>query len=292
MKTKKIVGAVLVLLQMAVPSHAQKVLNVYSGGKIFRSVNAVDIDSIVIRDKVKAENVETFDVNGVTFNMVKVEGGTFLMGDTLELFDFGFGGDERPVHEVTLSDYYIGETEVTQALWQAVMGSNPSEFKGNDLLPVECVSWDDCQEFIAKLNTLTGRQFRLPTEAQWEYAARGGNRSEGYIFSGRDNLDDVGWYCDNADLFVDDRGLRQVATKAPNELGLYDMSGNVYEWCQDWLGEYGKYAQTNPTGPSWGTYRVVRGGDWRSLTEFCLVSYRLGSIPQHGVDVLGLRLAL
>ena len=290
MKTKKFVLAVFVLLQMAVPSHAQKVLNVYSGGKIFRSVNAVDIDSIVIRDKVKAENVETFDVNGVTFNMVKVEGGTFLMGDTsLTMFY------EEPIHEVTLSDYYIGETEVTQALWQAVMGSNPSEFKGNDLLPVECVSWDDCQEFIAKLNTLTGRQFRLPTEAQWEYAARGGNRSEGYIFSGRDNLDDVGWYCDNADLFVDDRGLRQVATKAPNELGLYDMSGNVYEWCQDWLYEDGEYARTDPTDP-WGpgTWRVIRGGCWGSDSIHCRVSVRRGYPPQYEYvgSGIGFRLAL
>lgn len=286
METKKIVGAALVLLQMAVPSHAQKVLNVYQGGVIVNSMNTADIDSIVIRDGAQPDNVETFDVNGVTFNMVKVEGGTFLMGATYEQGS-DYYNNERPVHEVTLSDYYIGETEVTQALWKAVMGSNPSNFKGNDLLPVENVSWDKCQEFIEKLNTLTGRQFRLPTEAQWEYAARGGNRAEDHKYSGSDNLDEVGWYTKNSD-----GRTHKVATKAPNELGLYDMSGNVYEWCQDWYGQYGGYAQKNPTGPSSGSYRVNRGGSWNDGAGNCRVSYRYFDTPSISDCNQGLRLAL
>ena len=177
--------------------------------------------------------------------------------------------DEKPVHQVTLSDYYIGETEVTQELWQAVMGSNPSSFTGSGLLPVEYVSWDDCQTFITKLNVLTGMQFRLPTEAEWEFAARGGNSSQGYKYSGSNNIDDVAWYGSNSNY-----NTHEVGTKAPNELGLYDMSGNVWEWCQDWYGSYSSSAQTNPTGPTSGSYRVFRGGGWGSIARACRVSYR------------------
>ena len=152
--------------------------------------------------------------------------------------------DERPVHSVTLSSYSIGETEVTQALWTAVMGSNPSNFKGNNL-PVEKVSWNDCQTFIRKLNDLTGENFRLPTEAEWEFAARGGNRSRGYKYSGSDNLGDVAWYTDNSG----DK-THAVKSKSPNELGIYDMSGNVWERCSDIFGDYHDSPQTNPKGHS------------------------------------------
>ena len=188
-------------------------------------------------------------VNGVAFNMVKVSGGTFQMGATSEQGSY-VDSDEQPVHQVTLSDYYIGETEVTQELWQAVMGSNPSKFTGSGLLPVEKVSWDDCQTFITKLNV-----FRLPTEAEWEFAARGGNSSQGYKYSGSNNIDDVAWYTNNSNSKT-----HEVGTKAPNELGIYDMSGNVWEWCQDWDGSYSSSAQTNPTGPTSGAERVYRGG--------------------------------
>ena len=169
--------------------------------------------------------------DGISIDMVRVEAGTFTMGATAEMKDPW--DDEKPTHRVTLiNDYYIGKYEVTQALWKAVMGNNPSEFKG-DNLPVEQVSWKDCQKFLSKLNRITGKMFRLPTEAEWEYAARGGNKSRGYQYSGSNNLLDVAWYDDNSG-----RKTHAVGTKQPNELGIYDMSGNVCEWCQDWYGKY------------------------------------------------------
>ena len=229
--------------------------------------------------------VSIITVNGVAFNMVKVSGGTFQMGAKLS----GDGNDdEQPVHQVTLSDYYIGETEVTQELWQAVMGSNPSYFTGSGLLPVEEVSWNDCQTFITKLNALTGMQFRLPTEAEWEFAARGGNSSQGYKYSGSNDIDDVAWYTNNSNSKT-----HEVGTKAPNELGLYDMSGNVREWCQDWYSIYSSSAQTNPTGPTTSDYyRVIRGGCWDSYARFCRVSGRSYNTPGFRYEDRGLRLAL
>ena len=231
--------------------------------------------------------VEAFTVKGISFDMVYVEGGTFTMGATSEQ-----GSDaesnEKPVHQVTLSDYYIGKTEVTQELWKAVMGKNPSYFKGDLSRPVETVSWKDCQKFITKLNKLTGKRFRLPTEAEWEYAARGGNRSRGYKYAGSDNLGSVAWY-DSKSGFT----THPVGTKSPNELGLYDMSGNVWEWCQDWKGGYSSVSQTNPTGPSSGSNRVLRGGCWDSSPGDCRVSDRLVSAePSYTFYDLGLRLAL
>ena len=243
---------------------------------------------------------QTFTVNGVNFKMVSVEGGTFQMGST------DGESDEQPVHQVKLSSFHIGQTEVTQELWEAVMGSNPSYFKG-DKLPVESVSWYDCQTFIKRLNNLTGQRFRLPTEAEWEYAARGGNRSKGYLYSGSDNLNDVAWYWQNSgvvwlsgtdeDLFyveIDDNNCRphEVATKAPNELGIYDMSGNVWEWCQDWYDKYRSGAQTNPTGPSSGSYRVIRGGSWSSGAAGCRCASRDSYTPTPAGNNLGFRLAL
>ena len=225
-------------------------------------------------------------VNGVAFNMVKVSGGTFQMGATSEQGSDA-DSDEKPVHQVTLSDYYIGETEVTQELWQAVMGSNPSHFTGSGQLPVEYVTWYDCQTFIRKLNALTGMQFRLPTEAEWEFAARGGNSSQGYKYSGSNNIDDVAWYTYNSNSKT-----HEVGTKAPNELGLYDMTGNVMECCQDWEGCYDTSAQTNPTGPTSGCRRVCRDGSWNDYAFNCRVSNR-GYIPSGDrLSRLGLRLAL
>ena len=228
---------------------------------------------------------ETITVNGVSFTMIKVEGGTFNMGATSEQGSDA-DSDEYPVHSVTLSDYYIGETEVTQELWKAVMGSNPSYFKGSQK-PVEQVSWNDCKEFITKLNKLTGKNFRLPTEAEWEYAARGGNKSKGYKYSGSNTIGNVAWYTDNSSSKTHD-----VKTKTPNELGIYDMSGNVYEWCEDWYGNYSSGSQTNPTGPSTGSYRVLRGGCWRNRAKYCRVSSRSLYYPDFRSSRNGFRLVL
>ena len=230
-------------------------------------------------------SILTFTVNGVSFDMVRVEGGTFTMGATAEQENEA-DDDEKPAHEVTLGSYYIGKTEVTQALWEAVMGNNPSRFKGSNR-PVECVSWDDCQSFIAKLNEKTGKKFRLPTEAEWEYAARGGNKSQGYQYAGSNNFDEVAWYGGNSGNQTHD-----VGTKRPNELGIYDMSGNVWEWCSDWYGDYNSASQTNPTGPSSGTYRVLRGGSWNYNVRLCRVSYRSYLNPANRINYCGLRLGL
>jgi formylglycine-generating enzyme required for sulfatase activity len=225
---------------------------------------------------------ETFTVNGVSFTMVAVEGGTFTMGATAEQGNSA-QDNEKPAHEVIISSFCIGETEVTQELWQAVMGSNPSSFTGDPQRPVEMVSWINCKTFINRLNQLTGKTFRLPTEAEWEFAARGGNQSQGYIYSGSNTIGDVAWYYQNSSYTT-----HPVATKAPNELGLYDMSGNVTEWCQDWYGSYSSDAQTNPVGPSTGYSRVHRGGIYASA---CRVSYRSYFSPTNTSDFCGLRLA-
>ena len=227
----------------------------------------------------------TVTVNGVSFNMMKVEAGTFNMGATSEQQDAD--SDEKPVHKVTLSrNYYIGKTEVTQALWKAVMGSNPSNFEG-DNKPVENVSWDDCQRFISRLNAATDMNFRLPTEAEWEFAARGGNKSKHYEYSGSNDLDDVAWYDGNSHSTTHD-----VATKQPNELGLYDMSGNVWEWCSDWYGDYSSNAQTDPAGPFSGSRRVYRGGSWYYGARYCRSSGRHDITAGDRGNRLGLRLGL
>ena len=226
-----------------------------------------------------------FSIGNVRFEMVRVEGGTFTMGATAEQGSDAYS-DEKPTHQVTLSSYSIGKTEVTQALWQAVMGSNPSYFKGSNL-PVEEVSWEDCQTFIRKLNALTGKTFRLPTEAEWEYAARGGNKSRGYKYSGSNTLSNVAWYDDNsADK------THPVATKASNELGIYDMTGNVWEWCSDWYGSYSSSSQYNPTGSNTGSFRVRRGGSWSYNAGRCRISFRIYNTPTNSFNYLGLRLAL
>ena len=193
---------------------------------------------------------------------------------------------ESPVHRVTLSSYRIGKYEVTQDLWEAVMGNNPSSFKGSRR-PVEKVSWDDCQTFISKLNSLTGQNFKLPTEAQWEFAARGGNSSSGYKYSGSNSVGNVAWYEGNSGGETHD-----VGTKSPNELGLYDMSGNVWEWCSDRYGDYGSGSVYNPSGPSGGSFRVNRGGSRILNARYCRVSDRNYFAPGYRVNYLGFRLCL
>ena len=222
----------------------------------------------IAEDNIEESKDITITANGVSFVMKRVAGGTFQMGATSEQGSDAYD-DEKPVHSMTVSTFYMGETEVTQALWKAVMGSNPSHWKG-DNLPVENVSWNDCQEFIRKLNSQTGRSFRLPTEAEWEYAARGGNKSNGYKYAGNNVIDDVAWYTQT----TNDRRTKQVKTKRPNELGLYDMSGNVWEWCGDWYGDHDSGSQTNPKGPLSGSYCVLRGGSWGSDARRCRVSCR------------------
>ncbi len=229
----------------------------------------------------------TITVNGVIFNMKRVKHGDFVMGAAdNQLVDAW--PNERPRHKVTITrDYYIGETEVTQELWQAVMGNNPSNFTGDLQRPVERVSWDNCQEFIEKLNQLTGKQFALPTEAQWEFAARGGNKNLGYKYAGSDSLDEVAWYESNSGNEV-----HTVKAKKPNELGLYDMSGNVLEWCVDWCEIYDSDSQTDPIGPATGTGRVSRGGGWNYNAKQCRSSRRILASPGFHSDYLGFRLVL
>lgn len=218
-------------------------------------------------------------IKGVEYPMVNVRGGEFMMGNGGVIFS-------NRSHKVCLKGFMIGCFQVTQDLWEAVMGRNPSHFKG-ERKPVENVSWNDCQTFLRKLNELTRQGFRLPTEAEWEFAARGGNRSLDYKYSGSDSIDDVAWYIGNSGDTTHD-----VGTKSPNELGLYDMSGNVYEWCSDWHGSYGNRMQTNPKGPDSGFSRVCRGGSWAHYATYCRVSDRGSDDPSRHDIVLGLRLCL
>lgn len=228
---------------------------------------------------------ESIIVNGVSFLMKGVQGGVFTMGATSEQgSDVNY--DEMPKHRVAVSSFHIGQTEVTQRLWQAIMGNNPSSHKG-DNYPVEQVSWNDCQEFIKRLNFLTGKNFRLPTEAEWEYAARGGNKSKRYKYAGSNNIDDVAWYKGNSNQTTHTSG-----TKSPNELGLYDMTGNVYEWCQDKYGRYSSKTQTNPTGDKSSYYHVFRGGNWNSETNESRISIRDHNSPLTCASGIGFRLVL
>ena len=223
-----------------------------------------------------------FEVNGVVFRMGKVESGSFSMGSNID------AENASPINQVSLSDFYIGETEVTQALWYEVMGEDISaEISLN--LPVASVSWDDCQKFILNLNKLTGQTFSLPTEAQWEFAARGGILSKNYLYAGCsiDDIDDFVWLWDNSS-----GRAHIVATKYPNELGLYDMNGNVSEWCSDWYDVYSEYGSTDPKGPVSATYKVVRGGSWLDEMQDCTVSNRMWALPCNSSAGIGLRLVL
>lgn len=219
-------------------------------------------------------------VNEFSIDMILVEGGTFMMGST------SGGSDEQPVHSVALPSYYIGKYPVTQALWKAVMnGNNPSHSKGNRL-PVKSVSYIDCQKFIKKLNKLTGQEYRLPTEAEWEFAARGGNKSRGYTYSGSNSLLDVGWYAGNSS----DK-THPVGELPPNELGIHDMSGNVWEWCSDWYSSYSNNTSKTSTGSATGTNRVHRGGSWYDFPSYCRIAYRGNHSPDYSYNNLGFRLA-
>ena len=227
-------------------------------------------------------------VNGLSFNMKYVAGGTFIMGgQNYNLYSPSYDPNaqewEMPLHYVEMSSFYIAETEVTQALWKSVMGDCPSHFVGDDL-PVDSVNWYDCHRFIDSLNFMTGHYFFLPTEAQWEYAARGGNLSHDYKYSGSNTISQVAWYAPNS------ISTHPVATKHPNELGLYDMSGNVMEWCRDYFGEYSDEPQKNPTGPETGTRRVIRGGSWGNASDVSRVSCRNSCREEVANDNLGLRL--
>lgn len=241
--------------------------------------------------------------NGFTFDMIRVEGGVFWMGDDNDQF-----GDEKPAHQVELDTFYIGKYPVTQGLWKAVMGegSNPSFFKGDDR-PVEQVSWLDIageeregkEGFLRQLNrqvppdTLQGMRFRLPTEAEWEFAARGGVKSKGFLYAGSDQLKDVGWFKENSH-----GETRDVGQKQPNELGLFDMSGNVWEWCWDWWdgiyyeGSKSQGIVENPQGPGQGPYRVLRSGSWYDLAKLCRALYRFNSAPGYRFNLIGFRLVL
>jgi len=266
------------------------------GKNISAGTKKIVWDVLTERDKLQGENI-VFKVmaksvgenivctlNDIDFEMVFVEGGTFTMGCTPE--QSKCNKDEKPAHFVILSNYYIGKYEVTQAQWRAVMGNNPSYFNG-DNLPVENVSWNDAQEFVHKLNNQTGKNYRLPTEAEWEYACRGGKFSASYKYSGSNTISDVAWYYENSD-----RKTHPVGYKQANELGIYDMSGNVWEWCSDWYGSYNSNLQTNPQGASTGSQRVLRGGSWNNHAQNCRVSYRHYSSPDSRGSGSGFRLTI
>ena len=236
----------------------------------------------------KSTNEQNFTetTDNLNLEMIFVEGGTFTMGATPEQ-EPGKFDCSKPAHDITLDSFYIGKYPVTQQQWEAIMGENPSQFKSKNK-PVEMVSWDDIQPFLYKLNKRTGRNYRLPTEAEWEYAARGGQNSRGYKYSGSDKLSDVGWFEGNSDE------TQPVGKKKPNELGIHDMSGNVWEWCQDWyeIDYYKSSPRYNPQGPSNGSKRVCRGGSWYFIAGNCRVSNRLGESPDYCSKKLGFRLVL
>ena len=286
------------LERIAVDSHTRRVK---VGFRLVQKNGDVLTDDILgpldgktpVREKVDASDgaPEIFEVGGVSFKMVKVRGGTFTMGfnDTdAPYLKFTVPDNEKNAHEVTVSDFGIGETEVTVGLWKAVMGSVPYLNDADDIRkPVGNVSWYDCQVFLRKLNALTGRTFRLPTEAEWEYAARGGSKTRHYGFSGGNEMKSVMWFLDNADS-----KSQPVATRKPNELGLYDMSGNVWEWCYDRAEEYTLDSRTDPCGAEEGGTRILRGGSCASRWDACRISNRSYMPGKNIKGTFGLRLAL
>jgi hypothetical protein len=232
----------------------------------------IDISSLSFSDDIQ-ELILTFKYGGYDVfddfeeidDMVFVQGGTFTMGSNLS----SPRGNEMPPHQVTVNDFYISKYPVTQALWKQIMRTNPSANQDCNNCPVDKVNWNSAQAFIQKLNAKTGKKYRLPTEAEWEFAARGGNQSNGYKYSGSDDINVVAWYNGNSG-----GKTHPVGTKAANELNIYDMSGNVFEWVNDWYADYSSTAQTNPRGPSNGTKRILRGGSWYDVAEFSRVTFR------------------
>lgn len=227
-------------------------------------------------------------VNDYVLKMLPVEGGTFKMGYDGKRGTFYHCESAEPAHKVTVGTFYLAQYEVTQQLWMTVMDSNPSKWQGNDSLPVESVSWNDVQVFIARLSQITGYRFRLPTEAEWEFAARGGNKGKGHLYPGTSkNLEDYAWLGVNSGNHT-----HPVGQKLPNELGLYDMAGNVWEWCNDWASDYTSAEQYNPQGPKTGENKIARGGCMISPAWGCSVSDRCWYLPDHGYGFYGFRLAL
>ncbi|KWW31033.1 MAG: sulfatase-modifying factor protein [bacterium P3] len=252
-----------------------------------RDLRGIDTGLVAFRVEIDDGSIEVCVADTVCFRMIPVAGGTFRMGCVRPSNRYNYDS-ELPLHDVTLSDYYIGQYEVTQGLWTAVMGENPSYWTGHDSLPVEQVSWNDVQLFIARLSQITGLHFRLPTEAEWEYAARGGNKSQGFAFPGTDQMPlDYAWFGSNAQGHT-----HPVGRKLPNELGLYDMAGNVWEWCSDWMGQYKSQPQTDPRGPLHGENRILRGGSINSPSFGCRVSDRSWYLPVNGYRYYGFRLVL
>lgn len=253
-----------------------------------QEIRGIDTSQIVFKVEVDDGSVEVAVFDTILFRMLPVLGGTFRMGCTQKVPDKYKYDAEYPVHEVTVSSFYMAEYEVTQKLWVAVMGDNPSRWTGNDSLPVEQVSWNNAQLFIARLSQLTGRHFRLPTEAEWEFAARGGIDDEDGAWPGENGkIDDYAWYCLNSKSVT-----HPVGQKRPNELGLYDMAGNVSEWCSDWMESYTKDKQSDPRGPKNGENRIMRGGSINSPSYGCTVSDRSWYLPDHGYGYHGFRLVM
>lgn len=280
---KKILFFLSLMMVAFFTANAQLKDDVNDDGVVDMSDATTLIDHVL--NGVNNGSAHIFIAHNVMIEMVRVEGGTFTMGATAEQASDAFS-DELPTHKVTLSPFLIGKYEVSQTLWLAVMGENPSVNTGINL-PVDNVTWNECQTFITKLNELTGKNFRLLTEAEWEYAARGGNKSKGYKYSGSNNLGDVAWYIDNSN-----NTSHAMGTKAPNELGIYDMTGNVMEWVSDWKGSYSSGAQTNPTGPDSGTYRVNRGGSYGNVERLSRITNRNSIDPNMSSKTMGLRLCL
>lgn len=270
-----------------------KVTIKHEGYYDFESSIDVTDNKVAIIDEVLAKSCdinrsrEKIDITtkGVSFSLIKVEGGSFQMGGTPE--QGKAKTDEFPVHRVILSDYYIGETEVTNELWSVIMGTNPSIIFSQPDQPVNNVTWYDCQKFVNRLSSLTGLHFALPTEAQWEFAARGGNKSRNYKYSGGNKMEEVGWFKGNSG-----GSLKSVKQLKPNELGIYDMSGNVYEWCSDWYGLYKSTDLSDPRGPESGTQKVNRGSSAGEKDALMRVACRFNNSPNSKYQAMGLRLVL